>query len=34
MGVFTNSGWVRVAGGFVAAVTVVLNGGLVWQSLG
>ena len=34
MGVFTNPGWVRVAGGFTAALILLLNGWLVWQSLG
>ena len=34
MGVFTSPGWVRVAGVFVAALIVLLNGWLVWQSLG
>ncbi|HEX3861813.1 MAG TPA: Nramp family divalent metal transporter [Stellaceae bacterium] len=34
MGAFTNPSWVRVGGGFVAAVIVLLNGWLVWQVLG
>jgi manganese transport protein len=33
MGVFTNTGWVRVAGGFIAAAIALLDGWLVWQSL-
>jgi manganese transport protein len=33
MGVFTNPGWVRVAGGFIAAAIALLDGWLVWQSL-
>jgi len=33
MGVFTNPGWVRVAGGFIATAIVLLDGWLVWQSL-
>jgi manganese transport protein len=34
MGVFANPGWVHAAGGFVAAVIILLNGWLVWQILG
>ena len=34
MGVFTNPGWVRISGGLVAAIIALLNGWLVWQSLG
>jgi Mn2+/Fe2+ NRAMP family transporter len=33
MGVFTNPGWVRVAGGFIATAIVLLDCWLVWQIL-